>query len=523
MTTKPAQIAPCHHSGRAPHDPASSGVESHSMADRVRHGRTEFRTRVIVITTLALILNGCSLIGPNYFRPKAQVPAEYREMAGWKQAEPRDHELRGKWWEMYGDATLNALQDELTVSNQTLAQAEARYRQSRALVTQARSAYFPLVDASAGTSRTQGASAGNASRGAVTSQRLALDASWEPDLWGRIRRTVEANVASAQASAADVESVKLSLHADVAQNYFTLRALDAQAQLLQDSVRAFEASLKLTQNRYNAGVVARADVVQADSQLRATQAQAIDVGVQRAQLEHALAVLVGKAPSALALARAPLAASPPPVPVGLPSQLLERRPDVAAAERRAASANAQIGVARAAYFPALTLSTSGGFQSATLGALFSTPARVWSIGAALAQTIFDAGARRGRVDQAVALFDEAAAAYRQTVLTGFQEVEDNVAALRILEQESAVQAEALAGSRLAVELALNQYKAGIVSYLNVLTAQTTALTNERTAVDLRARRLAASVLLIRALGGGWSVETLPAAGDVEDRRSPWRW
>jgi NodT family efflux transporter outer membrane factor (OMF) lipoprotein len=251
--------------------------------------------------------------------------------------------------------------------------------------------------------------------------------------------------------------------------------------------------------------------VQADSQLRATQAQAIDVGVQRAQVEHAIAVLVGKAPSELALERASLAVAPPPVPVGVPSQLLERRPDIASAERRVAAANAQIGVARAAYFPSVTLTASGGLRPSNLGELFATSTRFWSLGADLALAIFDAGARRGRVDQAVALFDEAAAAYRQTVLTGFQEVEDNLAALRILEQESAVQAEALAGSRLSVELALNQYKAGIVSYLNVLTAQTTALANERTAVDLRSRRLAASVLLIRALGGGWSAEALSAS------------
>jgi NodT family efflux transporter outer membrane factor (OMF) lipoprotein len=459
-------------------------------------------------------MTGCSLIGPNYFRPNTQPPPAYKEMAGWKTAEPRDHELRGNWWEIYDDPALNALQREIGGANQTLAQAEARYRQARALVAQARAAYFPIVDLSASTQRARSGSTSGTSRGAVNSHNIGVDASWEPDLWGRVRRSVEANVASAQASAAEMESVRLSLHADLAQNYFALRALDAQQQLLDDSVGAFEASLKLTQNRYNAGVVARSDVVQAESQLRATQAQAIDIGVQRAQLEHAIAVLLGKAPSEVALARAPLTATPPPIPVGIPSELLERRPDIASAERRVAAANAQIGVARAAYFPAITLSGALGFQSASLGQLISTPARFWSLGAALAQTLFDAGARRARTEQAVALYDEAAAAYRQTVLTGFQEVEDNLAALRILEQESEVQAEALAGARRAVELALNQYKAGIVSYLNVLTAQTTALVNERTAVDLRNRRLAASVLLVRALGGGWNAASLPGAAQV---------
>jgi NodT family efflux transporter outer membrane factor (OMF) lipoprotein len=474
------------------------------------------RIRSVLPATLLLCLTGCSLVGPNFFRPKAPVPPAYKEMAGWKQAEPRDHELRGNWWEMYNDPVLNGLQAQVNVSNQTLAQAEARYRQSRALVAQARSAYFPIIDVSASSNRAQSGSGGSTttgggSRGPVTSHRLSADATWEPDLWGRIRRTVEANVANAQASAADVESVRLSIQSDLAQSYFALRAVDAQQRLLQDSVRAFEASLKLTQNRYNAGVVARVDVVQAQSQMQATQAQAIDTGVQRAQLEHAIAVLVGKSPAELSLALSPLdEVVPPAIPVGLPSALLERRPDIAGAERRVAAANAQIGVAQAAYFPALTLSASGGFASATIGTLISTPARFWSLGLGLAQTLFDAGLRRARTQQAVALYDETVAAYRQTVLTGFQEVEDNLAALRILEEESAVQAEALAGARQSVELALNQYKSGIVSYLNVLTAQTTALTNERTAVDLRSRRLAASVLLVRALGGGWDGSALPS-------------
>jgi NodT family efflux transporter outer membrane factor (OMF) lipoprotein len=323
-------------------------------------------------------------------------------------------------------------------------------------------------------------------------------------------------VASAQASAADVESTRLSLQADLAQNYFALRALDAQQQLLENTVSAYETSLKLTQNRYNAGVVARLDVVQADALLKGTQAQLLDVGVARAQFEHAIAVLVGKAPAEFSLPHMPVLSEPPPVPVGLPSELLERRPDIAAGERRVASANAQIGVAQAAYFPALSLSASAGFQSAAIGQLLSAPARFWSLGASLAQAIFDAGLRRARTAQAIAVYDATVAAYRQTVLFSFQEVEDNLAALRILEQETLVQAEALAGTRLSLELTLNQYKAGTVSYLNVLIAQTAALTSERNAVDLRSRRLAASVLLIRALGGGWTASLLPAAGQINN-------
>jgi NodT family efflux transporter outer membrane factor (OMF) lipoprotein len=304
------------------------------------------------------------------------------------------------------------------------------------------------------------------------------------------------------------------VHAELAQNYFAVRALDAQQQLLENTVSAYETSLKLTQNRYNAGVVARLDVVQADALLKGTQAQLLDVGVTRAQFEHAIAVLIGKAPAEFSLPRMPVLGEPPPVPVGLPSELLERRPDIAAAERRVASANAQIGVAQSAYFPALSLSASAGFQSLAIGQLLSAPARFWSLGAALAQTVFDAGLRRARTAQAIAAYDATVAGYRQTVLLGFQEVEDNLAALRILEQETLVQAEALAGARLTLELTLNQYKAGTVSYLNVLIAQTTALTSERNAVDLRNRRLAASVLLIRALGGGWHSGLLPAERQI---------
>jgi NodT family efflux transporter outer membrane factor (OMF) lipoprotein len=458
-----------------------------------------------------LLVSGCA-VGPDYSRPSAPVPSGFKEMEGWKQAEPRDQEIKGKWWEIYSDPVLGGLIEQVSVSNQTLAQSEAQYRQARALVAQARAAYFPVLNASGSITRSRGS--GNSDPNTVTLRRtttehqIGLDASWELDLWGRVRRSVEANVASEQASAADVEAARLSLQAELAQNYFLLRSVDAQQQIFRDSVRAFTESLKLTQNRYNAGVAARADVVQAQTQLKTTEAQALDLNVQRAQLEHAIAVLTGKPPADFALASAPLDASPPSIPIGLPSELLERRPDIAGAERRVASANAQIGVAQAAYFPTLALSATGGYQSVSVSSLFGTPARFWSLGADLAQVLFDAGLRRARTEQAVALYDQTVASYRQTVLQGFQEVEDNLAALRVLEQEAVVQDEAVALARQSLQLTLNQYKSGIVSYLNVLTAQTTLLAAERTAVDLRNRRLAASIGLIRALGGGWHTSTL---------------
>jgi NodT family efflux transporter outer membrane factor (OMF) lipoprotein len=471
-----------------------------------------------VLTSLALV-TACS-VGPDYVRPDAPTPAAFKETQGWKPAEPRDGELRGKWWQIFGDPLLDGFQEQVSISNQNLALTEARFRQALALVRSARSAYFPTVTGEVSATRSRsstGSSSTRISGGSVTSRTLAADASWEIDLWGRVRRSVESNEASAQASAADLETARLSAQAALAQNYFNLRALDTDKQLLDDTVAALERSLQLTQNRYAAGVAAKVDVIQAQTQLKTTQAQALDVGVQRAQLEHAIALLVGKAPSDFSIPAAPLAAAPPPVPVGLPSALLERRPDVAAAERRMAAANAQIGVAKAAYFPSLTLSASGGYQSTSAADWLTAPSRFWSFGPALAATLFDAGLRRAQTDQAIAAYDATVATYRQTVLTGFQEVEDNVAALRILEQEAAVQQEALAAARQSLELTLNQYKAGTVSYLNVVTAQTTALASERTAVDIQARRLVASVLLVRALGGGWSAAALPGSSGSGER------
>lgn len=471
----------------------------------------QMRMTRIGIAVLVLQLGGCAL-GPDYVRPAVDAPTAFKELDGWKTAQPRDHELRGKWWEAYQDPALDALEQQITLSNQNLAQAEARFRQARALVQSARAGLFPTIAGSASATRTSGAGGrgiqnpalgGAVAGGAVNNHALSVDANWEVDVWGRVRRTIEANSANAQASAGDLEATRLSIQTQLAQNYFQLRTLDTQQQLLDRTVADYQKSLQLTQNQYAAGVVARGNVVLAQTQYKTTQAQAIDIGVQRAQLEHAIALLIGKAPADFSLPPAPLSATVPDVPVGVPSRLLERRPDIAAAERRVAAANAQIGVAKKAYFPDLTLSAAAGFQSSSFTNWLTLPNRVWSIGPAIAQTLFDAGARRAQTEQAEAVYDANVAAYRQTVLTGFQEVEDNLAALRILEREAQVQNDAVQAARESVALITNQYKAGIVSYLNVITVQTTALSNERTALDLLNRRLAASILLIKALGGGW--------------------
>lgn len=462
------------------------------------------KTRFMVVLCVAQ-LTGCA-VGPDYVRPPVEAPSAFKEATGWKLARPRDHELRGKWWNAFNDPLLNTLQEQVNVSNQDLAQAEARFRAAKALVQEARAGFFPQLSGSVSATRAGRGASGATPANVTGTRELTFDATWEADVWGRIRRTVEANQADAQASAADLEATRLSIQAQLAQAYFQLQATDTQTQLLERTVADYQRSLQLTRNQYAAGVVARENVVLAETQLKTTQAQLIDLGVQRAQLEHAIALLVGKPASNFALRSALLAAAIPAVPVGVPSTLLERRPDIAAAERRVAAANADIGIAVAAYFPDLTVSASGGFRSSSVAKWLTVPNRFWAVGPAIAQTLFDAGARRALTDQAIAAYDAEVAAYRQAVLTGFQEVEDNLAALRILEQEAQVQNEALQSARLSVALTINQYKAGIVSYLDVITVQTTALGSERTAVDLQNRRLVACILLIKALGGGWRRE-----------------
>jgi NodT family efflux transporter outer membrane factor (OMF) lipoprotein len=470
-----------------------------------------------MIAGAATLLPGCTL-GPNYARPEVETPAAYKEAQGWKTAQPRETEPRGSWWTVFNDPQLDALLGQVEVSNQTIKAAEARVREARALTQQAQAAYFPIVTANASATRGGGRAtisgstdvSGGGVGGAVrNSYNVALDVNWEIDLWGRVRRTVEAGEATAQASVADLEAAKLLAQAQLADDYFLLRAQDAQIRLLNDTVDGYQKSLKLTQNQYAVGVAGRADVAQAETQLKSTQAQALDAGVQRAQLEHAIAVLLGKPPADFSIASQDVATTFPPIPLGLPSELLERRPDVAAAERRAAAANAQVGVAEAAFFPSLTLSATGGFQSSMLSQLFTLPSRYWSLGPALAQTIFDAGLRRAQTAQAIATYDENVANYRQTVLAGFQEVEDNLAAVRILEQEALVQDEAVKSARESLTITLNQYRAGTANYLAVVVAQAVALSNERTALTILGRRLTASVTLIKALGGGWDAAPLP--------------
>lgn len=463
------------------------------------------RTTWLILLAVIPALAACTL-GPDYVRPSTEAPAAYKEAGDWKVGEPRDHLPRGKWWEAFGDAELNALEEQVAISNQNVALAEARFRQARALAQGARAELFPSVSGNMAVTRgraSSGSSRSGSSGGVATDYNLAVDAVWEADVWGRVRRSVEAGEADFQAGAADLEGARLSAQAELAQNYFLLRIAEAQQRLLDATVAGYQKTLTLTNNRYAAGVAARADVVQAQTQLKATQAQALDLGLQRAQLEHAIALLVGKAPADFSLAPAPALAAFPAIPAGLPSELLERRPDIAAAERRVAAANARIGVAKSAFFPSLTLSATAGYQSSALANWLTLPNRFWSIGPAVAQSIFDAGLRRSQTDQAIAAYDASVASYRQAVLGGFQQVEDNLAALRILEQEARVQDEAVQAARQSVELAVNQYQAGIVSYLNVVTAQAAALANERSAAEIQGRRLVASVLLIKALGGGW--------------------
>ena len=456
---------------------------------------------------ILILLAGCT-VGPDYVRPKVETPLAYKETGDWKSAEPRDAVARGRWWAMFGDAQLDGLMAQVDVSNQTIAAAEAQLRQAGALAAQSRAGWWPtltgtLQETRSRSSQTTGPVIGTTA-GKRTIYSAPLNASWEADLWGKVRRAVESGEASQQASAADLVNARLSVQSELAQSYFQLRALDSQKALLDATVAAYAKTLELTRNRYTAGVVSRGDVAQAETQLQSTRAQALDVGVQRAQLEHAVAVLLGKPASGFSLAPAALAAAPPAVPAaGLPADLLERRPDIAAAERRMAAANAQIGVAKSAFFPAATLNAAYGVQSATTQNWFTLPSRFWSLGPALALTIFDGGRRAAVSDQAVASYDQSVAGYRGTVLTAFKEVEDNLAALRILEEEAAIQAEAVKAAELSLQISLNQYQAGIITYLQVVQAQTAALANQGAVIDVQSRRIAASVLLVKALGGGW--------------------
>ena len=459
----------------------------------------------LVAAAAAALLSACA-VGPDYVRPTLDVPAAYKETGDWKTAQPQPVASGPDWWQLWADPVLDGLERDAAAANQDLALAEAQYREAQALADAARASLFPTLGLNVGADRARG----KTSTGAVAtgnSFSTGLAASWEPDLWGSVRRSVEAGNASAQASADDLAAARLSVQASVAQDYVQLRIVDEQRDLYAATVAAYTKALQLTQAQHAAGIVLQSDVALAESTLAQAQAAAVDLDASRAQLEHAIAVLTGRAPARFSLAPLPAGQFrmlPPPGPAQLPSALLEHRPDIAAAERRAAAANANIGVAKAAYFPNLTLSASGGFGAAALTNLFDTPSRVWSLGAALAQTVFDGGLRRAHTAQAEAAYDAAAAQYKQTVLAGLQQVEDNLANLRLLDQEAGFQAQAVRSAQLAERLALNQYRGGTNSYLNLVTAQALSLSSQRAAVVLRGRQLAAGITLITATGGGWS-------------------
>ena len=489
-----------------------------------RFYRVAVRRQACALVALAGLATGACTVGPKYQRPappplpaayKEAPPANFSDAAGWKEAQPNDGALRGKWWEAFQDPLLNSLEEQVDVSNQNLKQVEAQYRSALAAIRVTRAGLYPTVTGGASVTGAQGSSRIGAGSGhPAANLQLPVQFSYEADVWGRVRSALEGDVASAQASAADLETARLSFHALLAQNYLQLRGLDTQHDLLQSTVEAYEKALELTTNRYKQGVVSKLDVVQAQTQIDTTKAQLIDTGVLRAQYEHSIAALLGKTPADLSIAPVKLTALPPAIPGVLPTALLERRPDIAGAERRVAAANAQIGVAKAAFYPAIGFNASAGLQSSSLLNWFTWPSRFWSLGPTLAQTLFEAGGRKAVSEQALAAYDGTAAAYRQTVLTAFQEVEDNLSALRILEQESQQQQLAVNSSAVSTELSLNQYKGGITTYLQVITAQAIELGDRRTAVDLVTRRMVASVALIQALGGGWDASQLPKSQDL---------
>jgi NodT family efflux transporter outer membrane factor (OMF) lipoprotein len=487
----------------------------------------------ILLAVLLATTAACS-VGPDYQRANAPTPVAFKEQAGWKQSEPKDELDRGAWWSIYKDPVLDALEQKVEIDNQNLKASEAAYRQARAAVDQARASFFPSIDGSFSGTRSHSGGGNSASGSAFSNGGIvslggrsstrnsfstSVGASWDLDIWGKIRRTVEGDVATAQASAADLAAARLSAQSMLAIDYFQLRYQEELKRLLDRTAEEYNQSLRITQNQYNVGVAAKADLLSARTQLLNAQSSAVNSGVQRATLEHAIAVLIGTPASDFSIAPTGLPTDVPVAPVGVPSTLLERRPDIAAAERRMAAANAQIGVAVAAYFPDLTLTPSFGFSGSHLGHLIGSATNVWSLGASVAETIFDAGARSAQVEQARAGYDETIAQYRQTVLEGFQQVEDQLAALRILEQQSAIENETVQTAREAARLTLNQYKAGTVPYSSVISAQATALSTEQTALNVVQNRLTASVTLIEAIGGGWDAGRLPGADQVEDNMS----
>jgi NodT family efflux transporter outer membrane factor (OMF) lipoprotein len=471
---------------------------------------------------LLLLLVGC-MVGPNYAKPSAPLAPGFKEATGWKEgdgwkiANPEDALVRGKWWELYGDAKLNELEEQVDPSNQTLKIAEANFRQARTAIRFNRAAEAPAIGTSPSISSIRASanqpyfppSLANDGSGEFT---LPIDLSYEIDLWGRVRRSVTAAREEAQASAADLETARLSLHAELAVDYFEVRSADAQEQLLNDTVEAYSKALELTKNRFLGGAAPKSDVAQAQTQLDAARVLATDIKVERAQYEHALAILIGRPPASFSLPPIPLNVQPPAlpsVPVALPAQLLERRPDIAAAERRMAAANEQIGIAQAAYYPTLNLAAVAGLEGSSLLNWFNWPSRLWAVGPGMSETIFDGGRRRATTESARAGYDGSVANYRETVLTSFQQVEDNLVVLRELSTESVQQHEATASAEESLRIFENRYAGGVDTYLQVVTSQTTALANEQNDIDIMRRQFEANVLLNKALGGGWDTSALP--------------
>jgi NodT family efflux transporter outer membrane factor (OMF) lipoprotein len=478
-----------------------------------------FATRVERLASLvlplagALLFTGCA-VGPNYKAPEVPLPPAYKEVGNWKTAQPNDQNLGGNWWEIFQDAQLNALEQQINVSNQNLKAAVAQYQQSRASLRYVRADYYPTVTTSPSATREQYSNnrpPHSSGMDGLTFNDFALPVSfsYQANVWGRVSKNVESYREQAQATAADLAVINLSMHSALAIDYFAARTLDAEEKLLRDTVAQYEQAWQLNEDRYRGGLASEVEVEQARTILETTRAQLVDVGVARAQYEHATAVLVGKAPATFTLPPLPLTAPPPPIPIGVPSELLERRPDIAAAERRVASANAQVGLARTAYYPLVNIVGAGGFESGSITTLLQGPSALWSVGASAVETIFDGGRRRALNDQAKSAYDSTVASYRQTVLTGFQQVEDNLAALRILEQEAGVQASAVQAAQRSLDLSNTRYDGGVTSYLEVITAQNAALTDEVTAVNILGRRMASAVLLIQAIGGGWDRRSLP--------------
>lgn len=481
-----------------------------------------------VLTACVVALSGC-MVGPKYSRPAAPVPQAYKEplpngYKEWKQAQPNETALRGKWWEIYNDPDLSALEEQVSISNQNLLAAAAQFREARDLVLSARSNLFPTVGVGTSIINSRqsqtiyGSGNSNNAIASIVQQRttyaLPISISWEADIWGSVRHTVNANVANTQSSAALLANARLSYQALLAQNYFALHGIDGQADILERTYKSYQDSLQLTKDRYDAGVASDLDVAQAETQLNTAKAQLVDLGVARAQYEHAIAVLMGKLPSDLSIPKKILTIPPPAIPVSVPSELLERRPDIASAERLMAAQNELIGIAQAAYYPTVGISATTGLQTSEFTKWFTWPSKYWSVGPTASETIFDAGRRNAQLRQTHDAYDATVASYRQTVLTAFQQVEDNLSALRILNQELETQHMAVNSAQRALDVSTEEYKAGTVDYLTVLTAQTAVLSNQLTATNLLTRQMTSSVLLVEALGGGWNSADLPTRNAI---------